>query len=159
MNALDKAQDQIDLWTEKVFDYLNHLTLRERIMVISASILVVVAIVGASLWKMHSAAETQQHRLTELKDNLVWMQTNVATMKTADDLNLSATDKIQRVSQQQGISVASQQMGGQIQIVAEHQNYAILANLLTQLAQMGLSIEKLELNKVGQQIKLTATVK
>lgn len=158
MKALDKVQDKFDAWFERVGEYLDRLTLRERIMVIVATVVVVIAVIGASLWKMNNSAQFQQQRLIELKDNLVWMQTNVATMKTTDDLSLTAIDKIQRVSQQQGISVASQQMGEQIQIVAEHQNYSILANFLTQLSQMGLSIEKLELNKVGQQIKLTATV-
>lgn len=159
MKAFNKANDWFDLWLSKLSDHLDRISLRERIMVITAAIVVVVAIIGSSLWKMHHEANKQQLRLTELKDNLLWMQTNVVSMKTADDLNLSVTDKIQRVSQQQSISVASQQVGTQIQIVAEHQNYSILANFLTQLVQMGLSIEKLELNKDGQQIKLTATVK
>ena len=39
-----------------------------------------------------------------------------------------------------------------------HENYSVLANFLTQLAQMGLSIEKMELNNEAGQIKLTATV-
>lgn len=159
MKAFDRVQDKIDLWIEQVQAYLVRLSLRERIMVIAATIIVLVAIIVTSLWKMHSAAEQQQDRLNELKDNLVWMQSHVVTMKPADDLNLTVADKIQRVSQQQGISVASQQVGEQIQLVAEHQNYAILANFLTQLVQMGVNIEKMELNKAGQQIKLTATVR
>ena len=159
MKLFNKTHDWFDLWLDKLSDNLERISLRERIMVICASIIVVVAIVGASLWKMNQAADFQQSRLTQLKDDLVWMQTNGATMKPADDLNLTTADKIQRVSQQQGMSVASQQMGDAMQIIAEHQNYSILANFLTQLAQMGLSIEKLELNKVGEQIKLTATVK
>lgn len=159
MKLFNKTHDWFDLWLDKLSDNLERISLRERIMVICASIIVVVAIIGASLWKMNQAADFQQSRLTQLKDDLVWMQTNVATMKPADDLNLTTVDKIQRVSQQQGISVASQQMGDAMQIIAEHQNYSILANFLTQLAQMGLSIEKLELNKVGEQVKLTATVK
>ena len=159
MKLFNKTHDWFDLWLDKLSDNLERISLLERIMVICASIIVVVAIIGASLWKMNQAADFQQSRLTQLKDDLVWMQTNVATMKPADDLNLTTVDKIQRVSQQQGISVASQQMGDAMQIIAEHQNYSILANFLTQLAQMGLSIEKIELNKVGEQIKLTATVK
>jgi len=45
-----------------------------------------------------------------------------------------------------------------MQLVASHVNYAVLANFLTQLAQMGLSIEKMELISEAGQIKLTATV-
>lgn len=159
MKIFNTTEDWFDVLLDKLNNHLDRMSLREKWMVIVCAIVVIVAIIGGSLWKMHSLAESQQLRLTELKENLVWMQTNVATMKPADDLSLSAVDKIQRISQQQGISVASQQMGEQIQIVAEHQQYSVLANLLTQLAQMGLSIEKLELNKVGEQIKLTATVK
>ena len=158
MKAIDKAQDKMTVWVEQVSDYLSRLTLRERIMVVVATTVVVVAGIGSALWFMHGAANMQQKRLNELKDTLVWMQSNVVTMKPASDLSLSAVDKVQRVAQQQGLSVASQQVDGKIQIVAEHANYSILANFLTQLAQMGLSIEKLELNKVGAQIKLTATV-
>lgn len=158
MKAIDKAQDKMTVWVEQVSDYLSRLTLRERIMVVVATAVVVVAGIGSALWFMHGAANIQQKRLNELKDTLVWMQSNVVTMKPASDLGLSAVDKVQRVAQQQGLSVASQQVDGKIQVVAEHVNYSILANFLTQLAQMGLSIEKLELNKVGAQIKLTATV-
>lgn len=158
MNIVDQIHNKMDAWLERVNEYLARLSFRERIMVIAATMVVTTAIVGSALWKMHTAADSQQQRLNELKDTLVWMQSNVVTMKPSSDLNLSASDKIQRVAQQHGLSVASQQNDGKIQIVAEHANYSILANFLTQLAQSGLSIEKLELNKVGQQIKLTASV-
>lgn len=158
MNILDNTQHKVDQWIERVGDYLAKLSLRERIMVVSAVVVVTVAVIGSALWNMHRVADEQQQRLNELKDTLVWMQSNVVTMKPANDLNLTPSDKIQRVAQQQGLSVASQQMDGKIHIVAEHANYSILANFLTQLAQMGLSIEKLELSKVGEQIKLSAAV-
>jgi general secretion pathway protein M len=89
---------------------------------------------------------------------MVWMQSNAVTMKPASESQLSLAEKVQRVSQQQGLTVSSQQMGDQLQIVAEHQNYAVLANFITQLAQMGLSIEKMEMVSSNNQIKLTATV-
>ncbi len=158
MKLSETLHEKADLRVEQILDYLARLSFRERIMVVVASIIMVVALVGAALWKMHSAAESEQKRLNELKDTLVWMQSNVVTMKPANDLNLSSSEKIQRVAQQQGISVASQEMGKQTQVVAQHENYAILANVLTQMAQMGLSIEQLELIKVDGQIKLTATV-
>jgi len=107
---------------------------------------------------MHQAADTQQKRLNDLKDTLVWMQSNAVTMKPAGDLQLDAAEKVQRIAQQQGLSVASQQMDGKIQLMLSHENYSVLANFLTQLAQMGLSIEKMELNNEAGQIKLTATV-
>ena len=61
------------------------------------------------------------------------------------------------LAQQLGLSVTSQQMDGKIQLMLSHENYSVLANFLTQL-QMGLSIEKMELNNEAGQIKLTATV-
>ncbi|MCH2070080.1 type II secretion system protein GspM [Acinetobacter pittii] len=158
MKMLAQLQNRFDQWIEQVNQYLDRLTVRERIMVVFTTIFVVVAIIGASLWKMHSLAEQQQQRLNDLKDLMVWMQSNAVTMKPASELELGQAEKIQRVAQQQGLTVTSQQNGEQLQIIVTHQNYAILANFLTQLAQMGLNIEKMEMVSSEGQIKLTATV-
>ncbi|AXY56479.1 type II secretion system protein M [Acinetobacter chinensis] len=158
MEATDKLQQQLGSWSEKISDYLDSLSTRERLLVIFTCIFVVVVGVGSAIWAMYTAAEKQQDRVRELKDTVVWMQSNAVTMKPATDLELSASDKVQRIAQQQGLSVASQQQGDQIQLVVTHQNYSVLAVFLTQLAQMGLSIEKMELISEAGQIKLTATV-
>ena len=133
MKMLAQLQNRFDQWVEQIVQYLDRLTVRERIMVVFTTIFVVVVIVGYSLWKMHSLAEQQQKRLNDLKDLMVWMQSNAVTMKPANELELDKSGKIQ-------------------------QNYAILANFLTQLAQMGLSIQKMEMVSSEGQIKLTATV-
>ncbi|NNG83057.1 type II secretion system protein GspM [Acinetobacter sp. ANC 5378] len=158
MKTSEKLQSPIDQSIEKITDYLDRLSVRERYLVIFTAIFVLVAAIGSALWFMHAAASKQQNRVNDLKDMMVWMQSNAVIMKPADDLQLTAADKVQRVAQQQGLSVTSQQAGEQIQIVAAHENYAILANFLTQLAQMGLSLEKIELISEAGQIKLTATV-
>ena len=158
MTTSEKLQSSIDQSIEKITDYLDRLSVRERYMVIFTTIFVVVVAIGSTLWFMHAAANKQQNRVNDLKDMMVWMQSNAVIMKPANDLQLTAADKVQRVAQQQGLSVASQQAGEQIQIVASHENYAILANFLTQLAQMGLSLEKIELISEAGQIKLTAIV-
>jgi len=158
MKALTSLQNSFDQKIETLNQYLQSLSVRERVMVIFTTVFLVVVIIGFALWKMHALAEQQQKRLNELKDLMVWMQSNAATMKPANDLELSAADKIQRTAQQQGLSVSSQQNGEQIQIVAEHQNYAVLANFLMQLSQMGLSIQKMDLVSNNNQIKLIATV-
>lgn len=158
MKAIETLQNRMDLQIEKLTDYLDRLSARERILVIFTTIFVLVTAVASALWAMHQAADTQQKRLNDLKDTLVWMQSNAVTMKPAGDLQLDAAEKVQRIAQQQGLSVASQQMDGKIQLMLSHENYSVLANFLTQFAQMGLSIEKMELNNEAGQIKLTATV-
>ena len=158
MKGIEALQNRIDQTFEKLSDYLDSLSVRERVMVIFTTVFVIVAAVGSALWYMHQAADTQQKRLNQLKDTIVWMQSNAVTMKPAGDTQLDAAEKVQRVAQQQGLSVASQQMEGKIQLAVMHENYAVLANFLTQLAQMGLSIEKMELNNEAGQIKLTATI-
>ncbi|KAB1853939.1 type II secretion system protein GspM [Acinetobacter tandoii] len=158
MNAIEKFQNRLDGWVEQFTQYLERLSVRERVMVIFTMVFVLVAAVGSALWYMHKAAEYQQQRVSELKDLVVWMQSNAVTMKPAGDVQLSAAEKVQRAAQQQGLGVASQQVGEQIQVVVSHANYSILANFLTQLAQMGLSIEKMELQSNAGQIKLTATL-
>ncbi|MEB6565449.1 type II secretion system protein M [Acinetobacter towneri] len=158
MKAMEKISNVLDQRVEQIQDYLDRLSTRERVLVIFTTIFVLVAAVGSALWYMHAAAEKQQKRVNDLKDLIVMMQSNVVTMKPTNDSQLSAAEKIQRVAQQQGLSVASQQSGEQMQLVASHENYAVLANFLTQLAQMGLSIQKMELISEAGQIKLTATV-
>ncbi|WP_074382967.1 type II secretion system protein GspM [Acinetobacter pseudolwoffii] len=158
MKAIEALQNRMDQSFEKLRDYLDSLSARERVLVIFTTIFVVVAAVSSALWYMHRAADTQQKRLNQLKDTIVWMQSNAVTMKPAGDMQLDAAEKVQRVAQQQGLSVASQQIDGKIQLAVMHENYAVLANFLTQLAQMGLSVEKMELNNEAGQIKLTATV-
>ncbi|CAM9287210.1 MULTISPECIES: type II secretion system protein GspM [Acinetobacter] len=158
MKAIEALQNRMDQSFEKLRDYLDSLSARERVLVIFTTIFVVVAAVSSALWYMHQAADTQQKRLNQLKDTIVWMQSNAVTMKPAGDMQLDAAEKVQRVAQQQGLSVASQQIDGKIQLAVMHENYAVLANFLTQLAQMGLSVEKMELNNEAGQIKLTATV-
>lgn len=158
MKGIEALQNRMDQSFEKLSDYLDSLSVRERVMVIFTTVFVIVAAAGSALWYMHQAADTQQKRLNQLKDTIVWMQSNAVTMKPAGDTQLDAAEKVQRVAQQQGLSVASQQMEGKIQLAVMHENYAVLANFLTQLAQMGLSIEKMELNNEAGQIKLTATI-
>lgn len=158
MKGIEALQNRMDQSFEKLSDYLDSLSVRERVMVIFTTVFVIVAAVGSALWYMHQAADTQQKRLNQLKDTIVWMQSNAVTMKPAGDTQLDAAEKVQRVAQQQGLSVASQQMEGKIQLAVMHENYAVLANFLNQLAQMGLSIEKMELNNEAGQIKLTATI-
>lgn len=158
MKGLEALQNRMDKSFEKLSDYLDSLSVRERVLVIFTTVFVIVAAVSSALWYMHQAADTQQKRLNQLKDTIVWMQSNAVTMKPAGDTQLDAAEKVQRVAQQQGLSVASQQMEGKIQLAVMHENYAVLANFLTQLAQMGLSIEKMELNNEAGQIKLTATI-
>lgn len=158
MKALEQIQQAFDQRAEKITDYLDRLSARERIMVVLTSIFVIAAAVGSALFYMNKAAEFQQKRVNGLKDTMVWMQSNAVTMKPAGDAELSAADKVQRAAQQQGLSVASQQSGEQIQIAVMHENYAVLANFLAQLAQSGLSVEKMELNSEAGQIKLTAAV-
>ena len=158
MKGIEALQNRMDQSFDKLSDYLDSLSVRERVLVIFTTVFVIVAAVGSALWYMHQAADTQQKRLNQLKDTIVWMQSNAVTMKPAGDMQLDAAEKVQRVAQQQGLSVASQQMEGKIQLAVMHENYAVLANFLTQLAQMGLSIEKMELNNEAGQIKLTATM-
>ncbi|MBD8008848.1 type II secretion system protein GspM [Acinetobacter pecorum] len=158
MKAIETLQHRMDQSFERLGDYLDSLSARERILVIFTTIFVIVAAVSSALWYMHQAANNQQKRLNQLKDTIVWMQSNAVTMKPAGDIQLEAAEKVQRVAQQQGLSVASQQIEEKIQLAVMHENYAVLANFLTQLAQMGLSIEKMELNNEAGQIKLTATI-
>ena len=158
-----KVWDQLgkiwDSQQEKIQESLDRLSSRERYMVVFTVIFVLVSVIGAALFYMHQAAENQQKRVQQLKETLVWMQANVATMQAGGEAELTPAEKIQRAAQQQSVAVMTQDSGEQMLIQATHQNYVSIANFLKQLAQMGLSIEKLELIELDGQIKLAAAVR
>ncbi len=158
MKTFEKIDHSWKNLAERIEDYLDGLSLRERIMVIFTTVFVLVTAVGWSLWTIHQAADDQQKRLNDLKDLMVWMQTNAVTMRPAGESQLTPAEKVQRISQQQGLSASIQATGKQLQISVQHDNYAVLANFLNQMAQMGLSIEKMELINQNQQIRLIVTV-
>lgn len=144
MKAFTRLQNSFDQKIEALNEYLQSLSARERVMVIFTTIFVIVAAIGCSLWQMHALADKQQKRLNDLKDITVWMQSNAATMKPAADSSLTVADKIQRTAQQQGLAVSSQQNGEQIQLVAEHQNYAVLVGLFCISVKMLRDVSKQE---------------
>jgi type II secretory pathway component PulM len=151
-NSFGSLKDQIE-------EYLDRLSSRERMMVIFATFFVAITAIASVLWYMHQAAEQQKNRVQELNDLVVWMQTNVATMRPREEITLTLSDTVNRVAQSQGLSVSAQENNGKVQIIASHESYAILANFITQLTQLGLSIEKMELILENGKIKLTAVVK
>ncbi len=82
MKAIEALQNRMDQSFEKLRDYLDSLSARERVLVIFTTIFVVVAAVSSALWYMHQAADTQQKRLNQLKDTIVWMQSNAVTIES-----------------------------------------------------------------------------
>ena len=159
MKVWDQLGQTWDSQQEKIQESLDRLSSRERYMVVFTTIFVLVSAIGAALFYMHQAAENQQKRVQQLKETLVWMQANVATMQAGGEAELTPAEKIQRAAQQQSVAVTTQDSGEQMLIQATHQNYVSIANFLKQLAQMGLSIEKLELIELDGQIKLAAAVR
>ncbi|TXJ10090.1 MAG: type II secretion system protein M, partial [Acinetobacter sp.] len=88
-----------------------------------------------------------------------WMQTNAVQLSTESSEAMSMTEKVQHIAQQQGLTVQSQDNQGQMKLTTSHQNYAVLANFLTQLAQQGGSIVSMDMQKQPDGvIRLTATV-
>ena len=158
MKIWHKLNHGLDQRFEALQDYLDRLTTRERYLVIFTAIFVPVVAVASALWYVHQAASKQEKRLNHLKDTMVWMQSHAARMQPSTDMQLSAGERIQRAAQQVGLAVSSQQVGEKTQIMAAHQSYSILANFMTQLAQLGLSLDKIELVNESGQIKLTALV-
>lgn len=158
MRIFELLQQRLEQGSEVASSYLARLSLRERIMVIFCTIFVFVSVVGSLLWNVHQAATQQQQRADDLKETLLWMQGHAVTMKAGNDSQLNLTEKIQRSAQQYGVAVSLGQTNHQVELIAQHDQYAILANFLMQIAQLGVSIEKMHLENQAGQIKLTATV-
>lgn len=146
-------------FSTKIQDRLAQLPARDRFALIALLIFLVTTGIACLLWFTHQGAMKQQERVTELKDTITWMQSNAVQFSTQGAELGSVNDKIQRLGQQQGLSVQLQEQNGQSQFVVSHQNYAVLANFLTQLAQQSVSIVALDMQKqTDGLIQLKATV-
>ncbi len=156
IHVLNRRFEQTHL---RVQNYLEQLQQRERVALVVLAIFLLITILGCLLWFPHQVALKQQQRLTELKDTIHWMQTNAVQLSTESSEAMSMTEKVQHIAQQQGLTVQSQDNQGQMKLTTSHQNYAVLANFLTQLAQQGGSIVSMDMQKQPDGvIRLTATV-
>ena len=156
IHVLNRRFEQTHL---RVQNYLEQLQQRERVALVVLTIFLLITILGCLLWFPHQVALKQQQRLTELKDTIHWMQTNAVQLSTESSEAMSMTEKVQHIAQQQGLTVQSQDNQGQMKLTTSHQNYAVLANFLTQLAQQGGSIVSMDMQKQPDGvIRLTATV-
>ena len=156
LNALSNRFDQI---IEMIQTKLDQLPPRDRFAIIILTIFLTVTAIGLMLWLSHSSAEKQQQRLVEMKETIHWMQSNAVKMSNQSGETTTARDKVQRVSQQLGLSVQSQESNNQLKLIVSHQNYAVLANFLTQLAQQGVTIVSLDMQKQPSgEIQLSTTV-
>lgn len=154
--ALSNRFDQI---IEMIQAKLDQLPPRDRFAIIILTIFLTVTSIGLLLWLSHSSADKQQQRLLEMKETIHWMQSNAVKMSNQSGETTTARDKVQRVSQQLGLSVQSQESNNQLKLIVSHQNYAVLANFLTQLAQQGVTIVSLDMQKQPSgEIQLSTTV-
>lgn len=144
---LTAMNERVDRIGSSIQSYLDRLQPRERVAILILSIFLLLVAIGSLLWFPHQAALKQQQRLTELKDTITWMQSNAVQLSTESTSNATVAEKVQRIAQQQGLSIESQDNQGQMKIATTHQNYAVLANFLTQLAQQGISIQRLDMQK------------
>ena len=148
-----------DQLTDKVQSQLATLQPRDRVALIILSVFLGITLIASALWFTHQAALKQQQRLTEMKDTITWMQTNVVQFSDQGNELTTPNEKIQRLAQQQGLSVQMQDQAGQVKFIVSHQNYAVLANFLTQLAKQGVNIVQMEMQKpTDNLIQLSATV-
>ncbi len=113
MKGIEALQNRMDQSFEKLSDYLDSLSVRERVMVIFTTVFVIVAAVGSALGIcIRGRYPAKTLKIEPAKDTIVWMQSNAVTMNRLGTPRLDAAEKVQRVAQQQGLSVASQQMEG-----------------------------------------------
>ena len=95
----------MDAVSTKIQNALDQLQPRDRIALIILSIFLGITLIGCALWFSHQAALQQQARVTELKDNINWMQSNAVQFSTQSADGSTAIEKAQRLAQQQGLSI------------------------------------------------------
>ena len=147
-NIIHTVTQRYEAISAKAETALSALQPRDRLALMILSTFLLVTAILSALWFSHHAALNQQQRLTELKDNITWMQSHAVQFSTQASDGEASADKAQRLAQQAGLTLQLQDQQGQMQILVSHQNYAVLAQYLSQLAQQGISISQLDLQKM-----------
>lgn len=143
----------IDQNMERALQKWDELALREK--VILAVMLVV--IIAAIVWLLHSQASKARLEATTQREKLVWMRAQTPNIQTANQNSLPVDAMIQNAAQQQGLSPMMTSSGEAVQVEVTHQNYAVLGNWLSRLAEQGISIKQLDIEQVATgELKLKA---
>lgn len=145
----------IDQYSERALQKWDELALREK--VILAAMLVV--LVAAIVWLLHTQANKAQAEATAEREKLVWMRSQTPNIQTGNQNSQPLDAMIQSVAQQQGLSPMMNSMGDAVQVEVTHQNFAVLGNWLSRLAEQGISIKQLDIEQLGTgELKLKAVM-
>ena len=152
MHFFQQLQQRLDhMW--------SNLGSRDRKALVLMTLFLSVALLGSMLWYPHKAAEKERQRLSDLTSTLDWMQNNATQLPSSPNQDATPLAKVQRIAQQQGLNLQVQDIQGQIKIVVIHQQYAVLANFMTQLGAQGMSIMMMNMQKLADgKIQLTMTL-
>lgn len=152
MNFLQQFQHRLE-------NSWSNLGTRDQFALLFMAIFLSIALLGSMLWYPHQAAEKERQRLSDLTSTLEWMQTNAVQLPSNPNQDATPLAKVQRIAQQQGLSPQIQEIQGQIKVIVIHEQYAVLANFMTQLGAQGMSMKMLNMQKLADgKIQLTMTL-
>ncbi len=143
----------IDQNMERALQKWDDLALREKVILAVMLGVVIVAIV----WLLHSQANKARLEATTQREKLVWMRAQTPNIQTGNQNSLPVDAMIQNAAQQQGLSPMMTSSGAAVQVEVTHQNYAVLGNWLSRLAEQGISINQLDIEQLATgELKLKA---
>ena len=145
----------IDQYSERALQKWDELALREKV-ILGAMLVVIVA---AIVWLLHTQANKAQDEATSQRETLVWMRSQTPNIQTGNQNSQPVDAMIQSAAQQQGLSPMMNNMGDAVQVEVTHQNFAVLGNWLSRLAEQGISIKQLDIEQLGTgELKLKAVL-
>ena len=87
------------------------------------------------------------------------MRSQTPNIQTGNQNSQPVDAMIQSAAQQQGLSPMMNNMGDAVQVEVTHQNFAVLGNWLSRLAEQGISIKQLDIEQLGTgELKLKAVL-
>lgn len=145
----------IDQYSERALQKWDELALREKLIL---GVMLVV-IIAAIVWLLHTQANKAQDEATSQRETLVWMRSQTPNIQTGNQNSQPVDAMIQNAAQQQGLSPMMNTMGDAVQVEVTHQNFAVLGNWLSRLAEQGISIKQLDIEQLGTgELKLKAVM-
>lgn len=145
----------IDQQAERALQKWDELVLREKV-ILAAMLLVIIA---AVVWVLHTQANKAQTAATTQREKLVLMRAQTPNIQTGNQNSLPVDAMIQNAAQQQGLSPMMTSSGEAVQVEVTHQNFAVLGNWLSRMAEQGISISQLDIEQLATgELKLKAVM-
>jgi general secretion pathway protein M len=143
---------------DAIENYLNRLSPRDRVVVISLAIFVVLSLMSLGALNLHRSAEKAQQQASQEKELLAWLQASTPLLNGAGSNNgMSVLDTVSASAGGSGINMQRfEPDGDSVRVWLEGADFAKVASWLNNLTQQGVKAQEVhfEQDSKGLNVRL-----